>query len=98
MKAIEQKKSSIIRLFENDKEYGDIFVFSLFCTYYGKFNETVYLEGLKDNVTFSAWKALKKYFKEQNVKNIKWEHKNKNNHEVTVCYDIVNNKMKSEYS
>jgi hypothetical protein len=94
MIAIEQRKVTIIRVFEDGKEYGDEWVFDLVATYCGKYGKVVELEGLQENVSIEGKTAIRNLLLENGVKEVKWDHTNDRGVETHICWDIVNNKRK----
>jgi hypothetical protein len=96
MIAIEQRKVTIIRVFEDGKQYGDEWVFDLVATYCGKYGKVVELEGLQENVSIEGKTAIRKLLLENGVKEMKWNHTNDRGVEKETCLDIVNNKLRHE--
>lgn len=96
MEVIEQEKTSILRVFVDGNKYGDKFLLSLFCSYYGKYNETVILEGLDDKMTIRIKSAISEYFRKKGTKFIKWDHTNNRGQERHVCFETETGKMRFE--
>ncbi len=93
MKTIEQKKTSILRIFEDNVDYGDKYVCVVYCTYCGKYNDIVYLEGLQGNVDTSIRKSIFSYLRNNNVHLVRWTHTNNNHKDKEICYDLFLNRL-----